>query len=254
MTTPTHSLAIQAEKSYDSGDSRARIPNAVMPRAVRLLVQCLLFALPWFLRRRLLRLIFGYRIDPTSKVGFSLIDVGELRIGPQSRIEHFSVVLGLDRLEMAEETVIGKFNWVSGLRRDQTGFFLDQPERSSHLILRKGAVITHRHIIDCSDAVELDEMAALGGWASQIITHGVDIVTNRQRCGPVRIGRAAYVATHVVIIKDAVVPDYCAIGAGSLFRSRNEKPYGLYSGVPAVRVRELDPESLFFHREHSLII
>jgi acetyltransferase-like isoleucine patch superfamily enzyme len=252
MTTSTHSLAIQSKKPYDSRDFQAL--RILMPRAVRLLVQCLFFVFPWFLRRRLLRLFFGYRVDPTSKIGFSLIDVGELLVGPHSRIDHFNMVLGLDRLEMGEETVIGKFNWISGLRRNQTVFFQDQPERSSHLLLARGAVITNRHIIDCSDAVELEEMAVLGGWASQIVTHGIEIANNRQRCAPVRIGRSAYIATHVVIIKGSVVPDFCAIGAGSMYRSRDEKPYGLYSGVPAVRVRELDPESLFFHREHSLII
>jgi acetyltransferase-like isoleucine patch superfamily enzyme len=225
-----------------------------MLRAVRLLLQCLLFLTPWFLRRQLLRAFFGYRIHPTSRIGLSLIDVGELHVGPLCRIEHFNVVFGLDRLQLDEENVIGKFNWISGLRKNRTTFFPDQPERSSHLLLERGAVMAHRHIIDCSDAVELGEMSALGGWASQIVTHGVDIITNRQRCGPVKIGRAAYVATHVVLLKDSIVPDYCAIGAGSVYRSRNEKPYGLYSGVPAVRVRELDPESLFFHREHSLII
>ncbi len=266
MTLHLRTLAIPTETAYDPAqpthfpdrpiahaERRAIRPGAVMPRAVRLLLQCLFFLAPWFLRRRLLQLVFGYRIDATSRIGLSLIDVGELVIGPQCRIEHFNVIFGLDQLRMDEDNVIGKFNWISGLRKNQTEFYRDQPERSSRLILERGAVIAHRHLIDCADTVEFAEMAALGGWSSQIITHGVDMMTNRQRCGRVKIGRSAYVATHVVILKDSIIPDFCAVGAGSVYRSRNEKPYGLFSGVPAQRVREIDPEALFFHREHSFI-
>jgi acetyltransferase-like isoleucine patch superfamily enzyme len=219
-----------------------------MPRAVRLLLQCLFFLVPWFLRHRLLRAVFGYQFAPTSRIGLAIVDVGKLHMGPGCRIDHFSVIFGLDRMEMGEESLIGKFNWISGLRAGQTSFFHDQPERSSALVMGRHSAIVNRHVIDCSDTFEIGEFSTLAGWYSQIVTHGIDLMANRERCAPVKIGRYVYVGTHVVLLKGAIVPDFSAVGAGAVYRLTDAAPFGLFAGVPAQRIGELKKEAAYFHR------
>lgn len=55
----------------------------------------------------------------------------------------------------------------------------------------------------------------------------------------VRIGRHAIVGANATLLPDVVVAEGCAVGANTLV-SRSLEPWGVYSGVPARRVRARD--------------
>lgn len=65
---------------------------------------------------------------------------------------------------------------------------------------------------------------------------------------PVRIGQYCFVGAACVILKGAVLPDFSILAANSTLHRAFDESYGLYSGVPAQRVRALDHDCAYFHR------
>jgi hypothetical protein len=217
--------------------------------ALRVLTQLVLMLLPWTLRRRALALFLGFSIAPSARVGFSLLLCRRVRIAAGCRLGSLTLVKGIEELTMEEGSRLGSLNWVTGLPLANKSFFYDQPDRYPALILGRSASITSRHYIDCTDRVTLGEFTVFGGWQSQLLTHSIDVAEARQRAAPVEIGRYCFIGTRVIFLKGAVLPDRCVVAAGSVYGRRDSEPLGLYSGVPAARVRELDAEHRFFHRQ-----
>src|SRR3546814_17477313 len=79
--------------------------------------------------------------------------------------------------------------------------------------------ITRKHLLDCSDTIEIGKFSLVAGWRSQILTHSPDFEKNRQMCLPTVIGSYYFIGSASVILKGAKVPDFCIIGAGSVVRS-----------------------------------
>lgn len=203
-------------------------------------------------RRRLYRMLCDYDIAPDASIGLALIHVAKARIGPGSRIGHFTIIRNLEDLVLEPEARIGTFNWVFGMLPSPL-HFTDEPDRRSTLTMEKGASLTSRHIVDCTGAVTIGAYATVAGFYSQILTHGIDVATNRQSSRPVFIGRHAMIGTRVVVLKGARVPDRAVIGAGSVFMGAPELTGGLWSGVPATRVRDIDEDGAYFTRSSARV-
>ena len=193
------------------------------------------------------RRLCGYRIAKDASVGIALIVVAEADLQSGARIGHFTIVRNLERLSLAPKARIGTFNWIFGML-PSTRYFTDEPERSSALIMDEDASLTSRHIVDCTNTVTLGAFSTVAGFYSQILTHGIDVDTNRQTSAPIRVGHHAMVGTRVILLKGAQVPDRAVVGAGSVFRGAPEGTGGLWSGVPAERVREIDETGAYFTR------
>ena len=163
-------------------------------------IQLLLMTLPWQLRRSALRLILGYEIDPSARIGFSLISVRTLRMGPKARIGHLTRVKGLQELSIGEGASLGNLNWVTAVSSDHPVHFAADVDRNPSLIIERHAAITHRHLIDCTDRVVVGEYSTVAGWRSQILTHAIDVRLSRQSAESVSIGRYCFVGTGVVIL------------------------------------------------------
>lgn len=215
-------------------------------------IQICLFVLPWSLRRRLLSLVFGYDLAPTSKIGFSIISIRGLRMESNSRLGHLTLARGLRTLVLEEHAKIGHLNWITGLIAHPI-HFSDNLSRDPCLVLRRHAAVTHRHLIDCTDKVLIGEFSTFAGWRSQILTHGIDIASSRQRSAPVEIGAYCFVGTGSILLKGSKLPDYCVLGAGSVLTNANGETHKIYSGVPAVPVRDIDPASMYFRRETGFV-
>lgn len=198
-------------------------------------------------RAALYRRLCGYRIAQDAKIGIALIAVADADVQAGARIGHFSIVRNLERLSLAPKARIGTFNWIFGML-PSTRYFTDEPERLSALIMEEDASLTSRHIVDCTNTVTLGAFSTIAGFYSQILTHGIDVKTNRQTSAPIRVGHHAMVGTRVILLKGAWVPDRAVVGAGSVFRGAPESTGGLWSGVPAERVREIDETGAYFTR------
>ena len=216
-------------------------------------LQFLLMVLPWWLRRSALRLIFGYEIDQSARIGLSLISVRTLRMGPKARIGHLTRVKGLQELSIGEAASLGNLNWVTAFPSGHAAHFTADPARNPSLVIERHAAITHRHLIDCTDRVVVGEFSTVAGWRSQILTHAIDIRLSRQSAASISIGRYCFVGTGVVILKGACLPDYSVLSAGSVLANAMSDAAMLYSGVPAVAVKPLDRGSAYFQRTQGFV-
>lgn len=229
------------------------ISESRVPSRWRLLLTLLLGAfLGGRFRRALYRRLCGYEIATDASIGLALISVAHAKIGPGCHVGHFTVIRNLDSLVLTSEARIGTFNWVFGMLPSKQ-HFIDEPDRRSVLVMEEGSALTSRHIVDCTAAVTIGRYATIAGFNSQILTHGIDVETNRQTSRQVIIGEYAMVGSRVIVLKGARVPERAVVGAGSVFSGSPDGTGGLWSGVPAARVREIDENGAYFGRTSARV-
>lgn len=207
--------------------------------ALKLLIQIALLGVPWRLRRVLLNAFFKFSIDPSAKIGLSIVLVDSLVMGPGSRIGHLNVIRNLRVVEMGEYATIGRTNFVSGYRTSPHGSFLEHGDRISRLRMGAHSAITNSHHIDCTDAVEIGSFSTIAGYNTQILTHSIDLVSSKQTCGKVTIGSYCFIGTRVVFLAGVSAADGVIVGAGSVVNKPLEECYCLYGGVPAKFVKNM---------------
>jgi carbonic anhydrase/acetyltransferase-like protein (isoleucine patch superfamily) len=238
-----------------------------MFRAIAALIAVVL---PWRLKRGVYRLL-GHSVDPTARVGLSLILADRVELGPGASIGHLNLIL-VDRLEMGPEAsirhvnllrhcdlvrldelaVIGGLNLVNGIGRQSD--FLEGIERHPALILGPHACITYGHFFDTTDTVELKGYSAMAGWGSQVLSHSLDFTVARQICAPVTIEEYAFTGTRVVLLPGSVLPSHSMLGTNSVLSDAKEQSYRLYAGTPAKELQELQADMAWFTREVGLIL
>jgi acetyltransferase-like isoleucine patch superfamily enzyme len=217
------------------------------------LLRILLLLLPWPLRRVALNSLFGYAIHRSARMGWTWVYPQRLIMGPGSRIGHLTLCKGLALLELGPHASIGRGNWITAVPKGDARHFVHQPDRTPHLVLGAHAAITNRHLIDCTNLVEIGEFATFAGFGSQILTHSIDLGPCRQSSAPVRIGRYCFVGTRSVLVAGAALPDFCVLAACSLLEREHTTTYRLYASAPAVQICALDPTLGYFQRQSGFI-
>jgi acetyltransferase-like isoleucine patch superfamily enzyme len=220
---------------------------------MRFLIQILLLFLPWPVRRRALNAAFNYQIDPSAHIGWSLILPRRLRMGTGSRIGSLTLVKGLSELAIETFGDLGHLNWVSGFPEGRSDHFAEDTGRYPALRIGAHAAITHRHLIDCTDTVTIGAFTTFAGWGSQILTHAIDLKSNRQSASPVSIGDYCFVGTRSVFLKGAIVPDHCVVAAGTIVAGPLEQTWSIYGGSPARHVKDLDKSYAYFSRPTGFV-
>jgi len=217
---------------------------------LRMLWCALVMFVPRRLRPRLLGLLPGFDVHPTSSIGFSFLCPSKtLFLGPGTFIGHLNFCRGLERVELGAHSRIGNLNWITGYpRRAADPIFAAYPARVPELVLEEHAAITRSHYVDCTDSIRIGAFATVGGLHSVLLTHSITLQSGRQACRPIRVGRYCLVGTNSVLLGGSVLPDFSALGALSMLRDAHDAPYRLYAGNPARAVRDLDPDANYFHR------
>jgi acetyltransferase-like isoleucine patch superfamily enzyme len=203
--------------------------------------------LPWPLKRRLGRWLFGWEIHATAYIGRSVIMVHHLSMGPGAVIGPRNVIRGLEQLRLGEGASIASRNSIAGWPLSSNAF-PHSPDRNPSLILGKHALITVGHEIDCSDRVELGDHAAIAGFGCQILTHSLNLVRDRQETGPVEIGARSAVMSGCIMLSGTRLAPRCIVSAGSVINTKLGKELTFYRGNPAEPVRELPAHLQFFRR------
>lgn len=224
-----------------------------MKRLVAALLALLAPVLPWGIRRGIYHRVLGFDIAPAARIGIAFVLPGHLRMGEGAVIGHFTIIRSLDRVEMGREARIGTFNWIFGMPSNSGAFFADEPDRLPVLRMGEGSALTSRHIVDCTNLVEIGAFATVAGFRSQLLTHGIDIATNQQRSAPIVIGDYAMVGSGVIVLKGARLGRGSVVGAGSVLRGALDEEYTLYAGNPAAAVKALDPQSAYFLRKDARV-
>lgn len=229
-----------------------RTPN--VPSDMRTVVEVLAIALPWRLKRLLYRRVLGHEVSRTAYVGFTFLSARSVALGDGAFIGHFNIIKGSDLVVLDDHATIGNFNWISAYPSNGTDhYLLEGRARKPVLWLQTHAAMTSRHIIDCTHTVTLGAYATLAGYRSQVLTHSLDVYTNRQASAPVHIGRYAFVGTSTVFLPGSTLPDYSVLAARSLVRGVLTEPYTLYGGAPASTLRKLSADLPYFHRTRGYV-
>ena len=180
------------------------------------LISLLSLPLPWPLRRAILRRFLGYEIADTSRIGLSWIYPKKLVMGPGARIGHLTVCKEIDLLQLGESAAISNLNWITGYPSGLAGHFEHQTARRPELILGAHSAITNRHLIDCTERIQIGAFATVAGFASQLLTHSINLEESRQEAHPISIGAYCFVGTNCVLLGGSSLPDYSVLGAKSL--------------------------------------
>lgn len=216
-------------------------------------VQIALFVFPWPLRRKALNLLFKYDIHETARIGWSIVISREVILGAGSRIGSLTLVKNLSELRLGPNAILGNMNWVSATVEGHPVSFAADLHRRPALILHRESAVTHRHLIDCNDTVEIGEYSTIAGWGSQILTHSIDLVENRQKAAPVSVGSYCFVGTRSVLLQGSVLPARSVLAAGAVLVTKEAAEGALYTGVPAKFVKILSKDLAYFSRSEGVV-
>lgn len=216
---------------------------------MRHVLALVMMVLPARLRREIGVRVLGWDIHPTAYVGRSVIRVRRLTMGPGAAIGPRNVIRDLEELRMGEGAIIGERNAIVGwpLASD---VFRHSPNRDPSLVLGRYAMITVGHEVDCCDRVELGDYAVIAGFRSQVLTHSLNLVRDRQETTPIVIGARSAVMSGCILLSGTGVPARCIVSAGSVVNTKLGKELAFYRGNPAEAVRDLPARLQFFHRGH----
>jgi acetyltransferase-like isoleucine patch superfamily enzyme len=210
--------------------------------------------LPWKLKRWFLNKYFGFEIHPSAKIGLAWVFPQKLIMGPGARIDHFTIAIHLDLIEMGANSIIGRNNWITGLStKTKSIHFSHQTNRKAELYMGEEAAITKNHHIDCTNRIEIGRFATIAGYQSQLLTHSIDVFGNRQDSSPIIIGDYTFVGTNCVVLGGAKLPSQSVLGAKSLLNKSFDEPWTLYAGVPAKAISQISQDAKYFTRETGFV-
>jgi acetyltransferase-like isoleucine patch superfamily enzyme len=218
----------------------------------KLLALALVF-FPWGVRRRLMVVLMGYKIHPTARIGWSWICPDRLEMAAGARIGSLTVCKGLSLLAMGEQSRLGNLNWVTAFPIGNKTFFGEENERRAELWIGEHAAVTHRHLIDCTNAVRIGRFTTFAGYRSQVLTHSIDLERCRQASKPITIGEYCFVGTNCVLLGGSVLPGYSVVGASSVVNKAYLETHQLIAGNPAKPVKSLSPEMQYFQRSSGFV-
>jgi len=169
-------------------------------------------------------------------------------------IGHFTVARNLNLLHLKAHATIGRGNWITGFPLGDSLHFANETERRPELVVGEHSAITHRHLLDCTNAITIGRFTTVAGFQSQFISHTIDIAQNRQVSRPISVGDYCFVGSNSVLLGGSSLPDYCVLGAKSLLNKTHAQTHRLYGGVPARELSVLSPDCGYFNRRQGFVI
>jgi acetyltransferase-like isoleucine patch superfamily enzyme len=209
--------------------------------------------LPWKLKRWLLQRSFGYEIDGSARIGLAWVYPKRLRMGKETRIDHFTVAIHLDSIELGDCSTIGRSNWITGHPSDSNRHFTHQKGRKPQLIIGEHSAITKRHYLDCCSEIKVGRFTTIAGHHSELLTHSIDVVAGRQESKPIEIGDYCFLGTRCIVLAGARLPSQCVLAAGAVLTKEFDTSFSLYGGVPARLLKEIPKEARYFHRTEGFV-
>lgn len=220
---------------------------------LKIIISIFLWIFPWHIRCFLLNKAFGYKISYQARIGFSIIIPSQLEMGEYAKIGHLTLCKGLNILKLGVYCMIGNLNWISGFPLKDKTFFSHRVDRDPSLIIGDHSAITHRHLLDCTDKIVIDNFTTIAGYNSQLLTHSIDIMESRQDCKPIHIGSYCFISTSCILLPGSSLGDYCIMGANSLLNKNYKEQFRLYGGVPVVMIKKLPKNAHYFTRRLGFI-
>jgi acetyltransferase-like isoleucine patch superfamily enzyme len=218
-----------------------------------MLFKLIIVLLPWRLKRWALQRRFGYRLDPSARIGLAWVFPKQLRMGKETRIDHFTVAIHLDAIELGDYSTIGRSNWITGHPGDSDRHFTHQRDRRPQLIVGEHSAITKRHYLDCTHEIRVGRFTIIAGHHSELLTHSIDVIACRQDSHPIEIGEYCFVGTRCIILGGGRLPSRSVLAAGAVLTKPFQDSFAVYGGVPARHIKNLPPDALYFSRPTGFI-
>jgi acetyltransferase-like isoleucine patch superfamily enzyme len=162
----------------------------------------------------------GVLIDRTA----SLVDIENISIGSNTRIDAYSTLIATGEISIGSNVHISAFAYFAG---------------------RAG--IELRDFSNISSGVRLYSVS--DDFSGRTLTN--PMIPERfktLRFGRLTIGRHAIIGTGTVVLPGVEIGEGCAVGSLSLVK-QSTKPWGIYAGIPARRIRERSRELLALETE-----
>jgi acetyltransferase-like isoleucine patch superfamily enzyme len=190
-------------------------------------------------RAGIARFLLNKNIEVGSKLGFCVIlDVRNLVMKNQSKIESFVIVRGMSSLVLNSGSIVRRFvsfnnvdeiileeKSVIGNRCSVAGPSKIFAFTKRKLILGKQSVLTSKHLIDVCDCVSIGSNVVIAGRHSEIWTHHFDLNRNRVQ-SPVSIGDNVYIGSSSIIGAGVNIVSNSVIAGGSrIFADIEESGY-----------------------------
>ena len=218
-----------------------------------MILKIIILLLPWGLRRWLLQRFFGYEIDPSAHIGLAWVYPKHLRMGKEARIDHFTLAIHLDAIDLGNCATIGRSNWITGHPSGSRKHFAHQKDRRPRLTIGEHSAITKNHHLDCTHEIRIGRFTTIAGYQSQFLTHSIDIMAGQQHSEPIEIGDYCFISTRCIILGGGRLPSQSVLAAGAVLTKSFEKPFSLYGGVPARYIKEIPKEARYFHRSAGFV-
>lgn len=111
------------------------------------------------------------------------------------------------------------------------------------VIIKQDVFINCNIYFDCNERITIGENTFVGNDVA-FITTSHDVGTQKQRAGkniylPIVVGEGCWIGARSTILPGVTIDNGCIIAAGALV-NKDCKPNGLYAGVPAKRIKDLD--------------
>jgi len=221
---------------------------------MKILLQLVLFVFPWCIRRRILNRVFRYQIHPTARMGLSFIYPKKLIMKKGSKIGHLNAVIHLDKVELGENSSIGRSNWITGFPTGTNSkHFSHQENRRCELIIGNETTITAQHHLDCTNQIIIGNFCAISGHQTHFLSHSTDLYEGRQDSKPIKIGDYCRISTRSTILGGSEMPNYSILGACSLLNKKYTDEWKLYAGVPAKPIKDIPQDAKWFYRTSGYV-
>ncbi|HVX76003.1 MAG TPA: acyltransferase [Bradyrhizobium sp.] len=197
------------------------------------------------------RRVLNFDVASDARIGLSIILCRNLVLASGASIGHMNVIRGNMTLRMDVRSVIGQFNWITAGNSDPRYF--QGYDRHPELVLGEESSITSRHVLDCTDRIEIGRLTTIAGYRSSIITHGIDYRRATQSCGPIKLGDFCLIGSNAIILMGVTVANRSIVGAGAVLAKSIDQELGIWAGAPARRIRDLSGEEGYFTRQSGHI-
>lgn len=197
-------------------------------------IALVILPLPSSIKVLLLRLL-GHSVHKTAHIGFSVLNIKNIRLDENAYIGAGNIFTGLEALEMHAGSRINRWNRITS-----------DPEFRGVLRLHRHASISLRHYLDVCDLVEIGANTIVAGHRSSFFTHSKGVETI-DYVKPIIIGEWCYLGSNLAVAPGAVVGDHCFVGMGSVVAGDVSMfKYKLLVGNPARPKRDLRKDAPYF--------
>jgi maltose O-acetyltransferase len=164
-------------------------------------------------------------------------------------LRRWKVVNWLQSSVFCPKTIRTKLLRFAGARIDETAMIAENVFLGgSNLVMGKGTFINVGSFLDGSECIVLGDHVRVGPYVKILTgTHRLrnsplrrwpqDPVVSK----PVRIKSGCWIGMAAIVLPGVTIAEGCVIGAGAVV-TKNTSPHGFYTGVPAVRIKDLPIE------------